>query len=279
MKKTGIWLLTLVLAFCAMGCGQTVGKQDAASYLDEVVQKAENGYQWGDKVDFGLPYCYKYKEWSEESTEDGWKGEENISSENAYSFRIDRLRADGKVLLTDTTFDMKEYLTEADSATAYVRGVFYDGENGNIYIPVSSVDKEYTWLVEVPTEKAEDYTVTEFAGESNWFGHCYRLGDFIYLNGGASAIPIAINPATRELRTCALEYEGATEIAQKWIKENQPSWENAQVFWFWAMDEAPDGSIIYYAMVQEDMDTDTLLEIYLAYRGTEQVAYKVKEGV
>ena len=45
------------------------------------------------------------------------------------------------------------------------------------------------------------------------------------------------------------------------------------------MDEAPDGSIIYYAMVQEDMDTDTLLEIYLAYRGTEQVAYKVKEGV
>ncbi len=57
------------------------------------------------------------------------------------------------------------------------------------------------------------------------------------------------------------------------------AWENAQIFWFWAMDEAPDGSIIYYAMVQEDMDTDTLLEIYLAYRGTEQVAYKVKEGV
>lgn len=240
------------------------------------MQKAENGYQWGDKVDFGLPYCYK--EWSEESTEDGWKGEENITSENAYSFRIDRLRADGKVLLTDAVFDMKAYLTEADSATAYARGVFYDGENGNIYIPVSSVDKEYTWLVEVPTEKAEDYTVTEFAGESNWFGYCYRLGDFIYLNGGASAIPIAINPATRELRTCAQEYEGATEIAQKWIKENQPSWENAQVFWFWAMDEAPDGSIIYYATVQEDMDTDTLLEIYLAYRGTEQVAYKVKEG-
>ena len=178
----------------------------------------------GDKVDFGLPYCYKYKEWSEESTEDGWKGEQNISSENAYSFRIDRLRADGKVLLTDTTFDMKEYLTEADSATADVRGVFYDGENGYIYIPVSSVDKEYTWRVEVPTEKAENYTVTEFAGESNWFGLCYRLGDFIYLNGGAGAIPIAINPATRELRTCALEYEGATEIAQKWIKENQPSW-------------------------------------------------------
>lgn len=48
--------------------------------------------------------------------------------------------------------------------------------------------------------------------------------------------------------------------------------------WFWAMDEAPDGSIIYYAMVQKDMDKDTLLEIYLAYRGTEQVAYKVKEG-
>ncbi|MDD6179737.1 MAG: hypothetical protein PUB44_07825 [Clostridium sp.] len=35
----------------------------------------------------------------------------------------------------------------------------------------------------------------------------------------------------------------------------------------------------YYAMVQEDMDTDTLLEIYLAYRGTERVAYEVKEGV
>ena len=26
------------------------------------------------------------------------------------------------------------------------------------------------------------------------------------------------------------------------------------------------------------VDKDTLLEIYLAYRGTEQVAYKVKEG-
>ena len=137
-----------------------------------------------------MPCCYT--EWSEESTEAGWKGEGNITSENAYSFRIDRLRADGKVLLTDTTFDMKEYLTEADSATADVRGVFYDGEAGNIYIPVSSVDKKYT---------------------------------------------------------CAQEYKGATEIAQKWIKENQPSWENAQVFWFWAMDEAPDGSIIYYAMV------------------------------
>lgn len=44
------------------GCGILSGRSRA---------KAENGYQWGDKVDFGLPYCYT--EWSEESTEDGWK--------------------------------------------------------------------------------------------------------------------------------------------------------------------------------------------------------------
>lgn len=142
MKKTGVWLLTLVLAFCAMGCGQTIGKQDAASYLDEVVQKAENGYQWGDKVDFGLPYCYK--EWSEESTEDGWKGEQDISSENAYSFRIDRLRADGKVLLTDAVFDMKAYLTEADSATAYARGYFMTGKT------VTYIFRSAPWIRNIP---------------------------------------------------------------------------------------------------------------------------------
>ena len=65
-----------------------------------------------------MPCCYT--EWSEESTEAGWKGEGNITSENAYSFRIDRLRVDGKVLLTDAVFDMEDYLTEADSATAFV---------------------------------------------------------------------------------------------------------------------------------------------------------------
>ncbi len=144
MKRTRIWALTLVLAsaFCATGCGQAVGTQDAAAYLDEVVQKAENGYQWGDKVDFGLHYCYT--EWSEESTEDGWKGEENISSENAYSFRIDRLRADGKVLLTDTTFDMKEYLTERTVPQHMCEGCFMTGKT------VTYIFRSAPWIRNIP---------------------------------------------------------------------------------------------------------------------------------
>lgn len=72
------------------------------------------------------------------------EGEDNISSENAYSFRIDRLRADGKVLLTDTTFDMKEYLTEADSATADVRGCFMTGKT------VTYIFRSAPWIRNIP---------------------------------------------------------------------------------------------------------------------------------
>lgn len=241
MRKTVTWLLAVVLTVGTMGCRSAAEKEDAASYLDEVMQRTEDGFEWGDKVDFGVPYCYA--KGAEESTEDGWTGEETINAENAYSFRIDWLKADGNILLTDMNFDMKDYLTEADSTTAFVRGVFFDRETKKIYIPVSAVDRAYTWLVEVSTDKTAEYTVTGFAGEGNWFGECYRLEDEIYLNGGAGDIPVAINTVTLKLHTCTQEYEAAVQVMQDWIKENSPSYENAQIFWFWAMDEAPDEAL------------------------------------
>lgn len=267
MKKIIITFM-LLISCIYMGCGEK--KEDFSSCFQNILQQRDAAINWIDEVDHGLDTYYG--EHPENTDFTGWCADgSDIDTENQYILQIPWIQLGDKILIENVSADMSGYMEKAGCNHACVRGVFYDETQNTIRVPVSAMESKYTWLLYFSIDSPDSITVFEFPDKGNWFGDCYRLQDYIYLNGGSRDIPLEISFMTGQARYCDQEYENAQNTASEWIEKNAPEWSDLQVFWFYAIDRQKDGTIIYNATVQKDMDTEVYLNIYQAYKDDQLV--------
>lgn len=279
MKKKHYIMIVIGIVFSlfCVGCGNRENEEeksyaDYPIYFQTILQQRDTGMQWFNEKDRGL------KEYYTDSPEDTVSCGVSIESkdvwqENDYMCHIQWIKVGKKDLIQDLSFDFSTYMEKAECNHASVQGIFYIAEEDIIYVPICSMDNKegYAWLLEFPMKAPNQYMVTEYPKVDAWFGGCFRLQNILFYEGGVNTAPWAINLKTKEAYHCTKEHEDTKKYAEEWVKNNHPEWGKAGVWWFYPRD-IKDDVIIYEGDVQEDMDTEVIMEIYRAYEGEKLVA-------
>lgn len=84
----------------------------------------------------------------------------------------------------------------------------------------------------------------------------------------------SIDLITKELHYYEAECEMANEVATGYIEKYATEGIKVEMHHFYALMHVDD-VVIFHGMVSEDMDTPTLLNIYVAYRGEKYLGYMV----
>ncbi len=207
----------------------------------------------------------------------------------AYSATIDFYLADGgvaeiqwlklseDVTLTDLTFDMSEEMLQSGSDHNAVHAIFYDEEDKQVYLIISSLREAVTWMICFLPENPTDYDIYAYE-YSSWFGESFCIGNHIYLHGGSGDTPFVIDTDTKEGRLCTAEHMAARMATYEMSAEYGKSHEEVlgvewmQVFARW---EDVD---IFTGRLMEAMDIfPGMAEVYVASRDGEVLEVMIVE--
>ena len=259
----------------------TVIPDTYSPYFREILQAGKNGGEYTDEImqgaKSGLKYSYLKSAGEYKEAEPAYSAARDFYLEDGGVCQIDWLKLSDELVLENLTFDLSKELEEADLAHGIVYEMFYDREGNSVYLVVSSLADygagtanadEMTWVVSFAPEEPEKYTVYEYL-YSSWFGNCYRIGDSIFLHGGAGDAPYEIDMKTQEGRICEGEYSAAKiaaqEFAQAYAEKNGI---RPDVCWLFATAKYGDVTI-FTGLVQEAMDIPELARVYVASRSGE----------
>lgn len=194
---------------------------------------------------------------------------------------------DGKVL-TDLSFDLSGFQVENKRWDHRVN--YYNEEKDIVYLVFTafplwlndetlskSGSHRILMLVEFKTNTPKQYSVTVFQTDehsgSEWFDGTYRIDNTLYQMSDMDQ-SWSIDLITKELHYCEVECEMANEVASEYIEKYATEGKKAKMHHFYAVMHVDD-VVIFRGLVSEDMDSPTLLNIYVAYRGEEYLGYMV----
>ena len=191
--------------------------------------------------------------------------------------KIDWLKLSEDVTLTDLTYDMSEEMLQSASDHNAVHAIFYDEEDKQVYLIISSLREAVTWMICFSPENPTDYDIYAYE-YSSWFGESFFIGNHIYLHGGSGEMPFVIDTDTKEGRLCTAEYTAAKVATYNMSAEYGKSHEEVLgVEWMQAFGRWEDVDI-FSALLMEAMDIfPGVAEVYVASRDGEVLEVMIVE--
>lgn len=259
IKRGKIIVLTvMLLSLC--GCGG----QKYPDYFQKIVDAHEQGIETGR--DDGLQRSYE--ETYSKDTINAYADTVPRPKLGEFNYYLNWLKTEDGTVLENISVDLKPYMQDAQNGECGTGGVFYEDKKVFIAISVSEwelpneciVDK--TLLLEFSTENPDEYVVTEFNISSS-FECPYRVADKLCFRNGAGTPIYQIDMETKEVYDCSRELETAKEYAESM---SEKFGKEVSLYWLSAKDYV-DGVMVYSGTVQEEMDSENLASIYLAYEG------------
>lgn len=258
MKRTIAWLISVV-ALLISGCSDKNLKETYPVYFIPIVQELEASWEELHSIS----NSFVMDAWWEEGLKTGeYKDKAFISymGEEDYSF------------------DLKEYLTEAEEWYWQTAGIFRREGEDRTYVCLVDFNMMYeedivqnpeVLLIDYAAENPEDYQVTSYEVNPtralNWLVQCYRMGDNIYI---ASDIALGvINVNTKEFYLCKEEYS----VVDRYVKEKFG--ENSYYADFFRATLEQDGTIVYSAEVSEANDIPPIGAVFAAFKDNKAIGY------
>lgn len=210
----------------------------------------------------------------------------DTTEENGFRCEIKWMKLADSVVLQEWHISLQKEL-EGLTKHASLGGVFYVEEQNRVFIPIFSMqgpDIEVegmadTWVLTFPIDNPDNNQLYSYDGaEGAWFGETLRLGDWLYLHGGATDIPYEIDFETMKGRPCKEELAVAEDAAADYIAEYKAqTGMELHIYWFQAVAGYED-IILFAGQIAEAMDFPTVATVYLAMQDGEVLKTRIVEA-
>ncbi|MBQ7776457.1 MAG: M56 family metallopeptidase [Lachnospiraceae bacterium] len=252
------------------------------SYLYEILCYRETGVMSKNlKRDEGVLHSYADDYAAASASAPAYAAKRDIFLEDGALCNIKWLKLGDDFTLEKLTFDLSDRFAEEGLSQGSLVDIFYDEEWNKVFLLVNAFTmpeeeaekpyKEITWLLEFAPESPNNYSIEKYETTGAWFGECVRVGDSIFLHGGAGSVPFEIDLVTKEGRSCQQEYDSAKQMVEDFSKTYEAEHDvSVGIHWFSATAQY-ENVTIFTGIVQDDMDTPILATIYLARQNGEIV--------